>query len=409
MSVAPATAPLASTDRMDVLDVMRGVAVLGILLVNIDSFIGHGFLPPDRQSALPGVRFDATASFLTEFLVQGKFYCLFSFLFGVGFSVFVQRAAAKGHDAVRLFKRRLTGLLVIGLVHSILIWYGDILATYAVIGFGLIPFLRRGDRAVLRAAMLWLAAPIAFYLVLLGIASLVPAPPPSAEGDALPPVMAAAVQGFAGGGYRDVVQGNVVFTIANVVRRLVLMFFPRVFGMFLLGLYAGRLQLFAHLDANAPFLRKVCFAGFAVGLPLAFVGAALGGSGSPRPPSLAGLLEMVVESIATPLLALGYGAAICLVFRRYRGALAALAPAGRMALTNYLLQSVAGVVVFYGIGFDLYGKVSLIVALAGCVAFFALQMVASRLWLTVAAFGPAEWLWRVFTYRRRFPLFVPSK
>lgn len=80
-----------------------------------------------------------------------------------------------------------------------------------------------------------------------------------------------------------------------------------------------------------------------------------------------------------------------------------------MALTNYLLQSVAGVVLFYGIGFDLYGKVSLTVALAGCVAFFALQVVASRVWLSLAAFGPAEWVWRVFTYRRRFPLFVRSK
>src|SRR5262245_43396838 len=125
---------------------MRGIAVLGILRVNIDAFIGYGFtfvppLPPPR-----GARFDDLTEFLVEFLVQGKFYCLFSFLFGVGFSVFVQRAAARGQDAVRLFKRRLTGLLLIGLMHACLIWYGDILTNYAVIGFGLIPFLRRDDR-----------------------------------------------------------------------------------------------------------------------------------------------------------------------------------------------------------------------------------------------------------------------
>jgi uncharacterized protein len=401
------TAPVAATGRMDVLDVMRGVAVFGILLINIDSYIGHGFIPAAQRDALRGARFDASAAFAAEFLIQGKFYCLFSFLFGVGFSVFVERAAAKGHDAVRLFKRRLIGLLLIGLVHSILIWYGDILTTYAVIGFALIPFLRRDDRAVLRAAVLWLASPIAFYLALLAIASVLPAPPSDA-GDALPPVMMKAVQAFAGGGYLDVVQGNIVFTAANLVRRLVLMFFPRVFGMFLLGVYAGRVRLFAHLDANAPLLKRLCLAGLAVGLPLAFAGAMLGGSGSPRPPSLLGLLEAIVESIATPLLALAYGAAICLLFRRFQGALIVLAPAGRMALTNYLLQSVAGVVLFYGLGFGLYGRVSLTVALAGCAAFFALQVVLSRAWLAFAAFGPAEWLWRMFTYRRRFPL-VQSK
>jgi uncharacterized protein len=79
---------------------MRGVAVLGILLVNIDGFVGYGFLPPEQHAAIAGARFDDTAAFLAEFLVQGKFYCLFSFLFGVGFSVFVQRASAKGADAV---------------------------------------------------------------------------------------------------------------------------------------------------------------------------------------------------------------------------------------------------------------------------------------------------------------------
>jgi uncharacterized protein len=76
-----------------------------------------------------------------------------------------------------------------------------------------------------------------------------------------------------------------------------------------------------------------------------------------------------------------------------------------MALTNYLAQSVAGVVIFYGIGFRLFGRVSLTIALVGAVAFFGLQMVASRLWLSRALFGPAEWLWRAFTYRRRFALF----
>ncbi len=390
---------------MDVLDVLRGVAVLGILLVNVDSFIGYG-LAAAPATPPRGARWDDLAEFLIEFLVQGKFYCLFSFLFGVGFFVFIQRASARGVNAVRLFKRRLCGLLAIGLIHSILIWYGDILTTYAVIGFGLIPFLRRDDRAVLRAAILWLASPVAFYLILLVAAKLLPAAPAapaeSSGGGDLPPFLASAVRGFAHGNYADVVKSNVAFTIANVVRRFVLMFFPRVFGMFLLGFYAGRANVFAHLDANAPLFRKICAYGLAIGLPLAFVGAALGDSGSPRLPTWTGLLEMAVESIATPVLALAYGSAVCLAFRRFRRVALALAPAGRMALTNYLTHSVVGVAIFYGLGGGYYGRVSLTAALIGCVLFFAVQLLVSRLWLSVALFGPAEWLWRTFTYRKRF-------
>jgi uncharacterized protein len=395
---------------MDVLDVIRGVAVLGILLVNIYAFSGYDFISESARTALPLSRFDGLLDSLVGFLVEGKFYCLFSFLFGVGFSVFTQRArpaearsAKAGVGAVRLFKRRLTGLLLIGVAHSTFIWFGDILATYAVLGFALIPFLRRDDRAVLRWAAIMLLAPIALYALLIGLASFGPPPPPQTE-NGLPPILVTAIDGIAHGGYIDMVRGNVTFTIANALRRLLLMFFPRVLGMFLLGFYAGRVGIFANLEAHAALLRRVCAIGFAVGLPLSLLASAFSTHG-PRPPDLRGLGETVLQSLGTPALALAYAAALCLVYRRVPGPMLALAPVGRMALTNYLAQSVAGVLIFYGIGFRLFGRVSLTVALAGSVVFFVLQMIASRLWLSRALFGPAEWLWRTFTYRRRFALF----
>jgi uncharacterized protein len=404
------TAPVASTERMDVLDVVRGVAVFGILVVNIYAFSGYGFISEAQKAALPYSRLDGLLDFLVGFLVEGKFYCLFSFLFGVGFFVFIQRASsaearsAKAEvDAVRLFKRRLTGLLLIGLVHSTLIWFGDILATYAVLGFALIPLGRRDDRAVLRWAGVMLLAPLPLYLLLMGVARLAPPQPPAAAGE-LPPVLATAIAGIAHGGYADLVRGNIVFTIGNAIRRLILMFFPRVLGMFLLGFYAGRRGVFANLDAHAALLRRVCAIGLAVGLPLSAVAAELS-TDVPGAPDLRGFAETILESIGTPALALAYAAGLCLLFRRAPGPMRALAPAGRMALTNYLAHSVAGVLVFYGIGFRMFGRVSLTTALAGCVVFFGLQMIASRLWLSVALFGPAEWLWRTFTYRRRFALF----
>ena len=401
---ATLTAPVAASERMDALDAVRGVAILGILLVNIDGLSGRSFVP--SGTALPFSRWDGVADFLVSFLIEAKFYSLFSFLFGVGFAVFIERASARGTNAVRLFKRRLVGLLLIGLIHTLLIWYGDILVTYALIGFALIPFLRRDDRSVLRWATGMLAAPIVIYAVVAvaAVAFAGDAGGPATAGQRLttPPIVTMAAEKLGTGDYVEVVQGNAVLTGANAFRRLGLMFFPRVLGMFLLGLYAGRLRIFADLDGHGLLVRRVFAWGIGIGLPLALFGALIEEQHSPRP--LVMFLELAAKSVAAPVLSLGYAAGLCLLFQRARGLMRALAFAGRMALSNYLLHSVAGAIIFYGVGFGLWGRVSLTVGIAGAVLFFCLQMIASRLWLRRAAFGPAEWLWRMFTYRRRFAL-----
>ncbi|HJR57852.1 MAG TPA: DUF418 domain-containing protein [Vicinamibacterales bacterium] len=400
---AAATAPVLATERMATLDAVRGVAVLGILLANIFPISGLAFVPPGTHLPLPMASWHEPLFFLMLVLIEAKFYSLFSFLFGVGFAVFVQRAAARGADAARLFKRRLVGLMIIGLIHTVLIWMGDILLTYAVIGFALVPFLRKGDRKVLQWAAAMLLLPILLYGLLVPTVSVAGVTPEPSEPGALPPILAEAVAGFAAGSYADVVKGNIVFTLAQVARRFMLMFFPRVFGMFLLGFYVGRRNIFADLDAHRPLLRRVFGWGMAIGLPLSYAGAVLEGNNM-GVPSIAGLVETTVKSIGAPALALGYAAGLCLLFQRARGLRAAFAPAGQMALTNYLLHSVAALVIFYGIGFGLFGRLPLAVVMGGAVLFFGVQMAASRAWLTRAAFGPAEWAWRTFTYGRRVPL-----
>ena len=399
-------------ERIDVLDAVRGIAVLGILFVNIESLSGYSFLRPEQRAGLAWAAWDGLAAWFIAVFVEFKFYALFSLLFGIGFSVFIQRATVKlqtaGADresatrgAVRLFKRRLVGLLLIGLVHSVLIWFGDILVTYALLGFALIPFVRKDDRAVLRWAGALFLLPMAIYTVGALAISLSDAAPPQPGGD-LPGPLAAAVDAWARGSYGEVVKGNVVFTLANIARRVGLMFFPRMFGMFLLGLWIGR-NLLTNLDAQAPLMRRVAAWGFGIGLPLAIVARWAETSGR-LPIPLVVLIDGVTKSLAVPALALAYGAGLSLLFRRFRGCLTAIAPVGRMALTNYLLHSVAGVVIFYGIGFGLFGRLSLAPALAVAVTFFLVQIVTSRAWLARYTFGPAEWVWRTFTYQRRFAL-----
>ena len=403
------TTPVAVGERMDVLDAVRGVAVLGILVINVVALSGYAFVPP--PSAL-GSQYDGRTFFVLSWLIEGKFYALFSFLFGVGFSVFVQRAAARGANAAQLFRRRLLALMLIGFVHTTFIWMGDILLTYAVIGFGLVPFLKKSDRTVIRWSVAMLVLPVVlFAIAVIAVASFVgsgagaaasPAAP-AAAAPPVPPFLQHAVDAFASGGYIEVVKGNVLFTAANVVRRLVLMFFPRVFGMFLLGFYVGRNNLFGELAAHRPLLVRTVTLGLLIGLPLAFVGATLEQGALPVP-GVRGLIETTAKSISIPALALAYAAGLCLIFQRWRPVMDAFAPVGRMALTSYITHSVVGTAVFYGLGLGLFGKVSLTVSVAGALVLYVVQMVVSRLWLSRAQFGPAEWVWRMLTYRRRFAL-----
>jgi uncharacterized protein len=394
------TAPVVR-ERIDVLDGVRGVAVLGILFVNIESLTGYSFLTAEQRAALAFSQWDGLAGWFVGVFVEYKFYALFSLLFGIGFSVFVRRAMEKGADAKRLFKRRLVGLLLIGLVHTVLIWFGDILVTYALLGFVLVPFLRKDDRSVLRWAVAMFVVPLALYVAGAAVVAISGAQPPE-RGGPLPPVLADAAAAFANGNYLEVVKGNVVFTLANIARRIALMFFPRMFGMFLIGLWIGR-HLLDDLGSHGPLLRRVVRWGFGVGLPLAIVGHWVDGA-EHLPAPLLIALDGVTKSIAVPALALGYAAGLTLMFRRAPGLLRAIAPVGRMALTNYLLHSVAGIVVFYGLGFGTFARLSLLSALAVAVTFFLVQIVTSRAWLSHFAFGPAEWLWRSFTYQQRFDL-----
>ena len=312
---------------MDVLDAVRGVAVLGILLINVNALSGFAFIPPNN---VPGSRFDGSVFFAMSWLIEGKFYALFSFLFGVGFAVFVQRAAVRGADPVQLFKRRLTGLLLIGVIHTFFIWMGDILLTYAVFGFGLVPFLKKSDRTVIRWAVTMLVLPIGLYAVVLAVIAVIGTPqaaaaPADGSASALPPFLADAVEKFMHGGYFAIVQGNVAFTVANVVRRFILMFFPRVFGMFLLGLYVGRRNMFAELAAHRPLLVRTLVGGLSVGVPLAYIGATLEHGALPVP-DVRGLIETTVKSISIPALALAYGAGLCLLFQSSRAVMNAFAP-----------------------------------------------------------------------------------
>ena len=398
--------PVGRAERMDVLDVIRGFAVFGILLMNIVPFSGALMFNLGDAASLPGARFDRAGEFFLEFFAHAKFYSLFSLLFGVGFAMFLERASARGADPARLFRRRLTGLLIIGLVHSIFVWYGDILSVYALLGFLLLPFRRSSNRTLLVWGFVACAAPILIYGVALlaAIAAGVNAEPAAGEG--LPPFLVNAIHAFGSGTYLDVVRGNLVFTGAGWVRRIVTLFILRMFGMFLLGVWAHRVGLFREPARHRALLGRVCLWSFVLGAPASALGAWMGDPGVQFIPDVRGFVGTILLCVGSTGLCFFYASGLTLLFQKptWRARLLVLAPVGSMALSNYLLQSLLAIPIFYGLGFGLFNHVSVVVALAIACVIFAAQVVISKVWASRAAYGPAEWLWRQFTYQRRFPL-----
>lgn len=402
----PDHCPVAAERRLHVLDVLRGFALLGILLANVLVF--SGLFLSSRVGAPAPTPLDEAAGFAIEALVHAKFYSLFSFLFGIGFFVFLSRAEGKGIAARPLFHRRLWLLLVIGLLHAALLWAGDILTVYALLGFALVPFFGRSSRTLLAWAAGLLALPAVVYALMWagGIPDPL-APPPVEPGSAAPDsvgrsdLVGRMIAGFRGD-YIDVLQANLIQLAGRWVELFTTVRPPKLLGMFVLGLWVGQCGIANDLDAHAGLLRRVATWGLGLGLPLNVAAAWLAADGVPYlPGSTRGLAEVVAAAAGVPLLALGYAAGVALLMRSGRASkvLMVFAPVGRMALTNYLLQTVACMFVFYGIGLGLYGKVGTATAAGIALLIFALQVPLSWWWLGRYRFGPVEWAWRRMTYR----------
>jgi uncharacterized protein len=402
----PHPRPVSGTERIELLDVLRGFALLGILLANIEVFAGLIFQIPETRTWTGA---DRMAAFVVDVLVHEKFYSIFSLLFGIGFSIIMRRTVERGAVFAPLLRRRLGILLAIGLAHAVLIWAGDILVLYAVLGFVLLLFRERSPRTILAWSAGLLASPVPIYLMFLLLGMPDPftsPPPPVGEG---PDIAEMIFGAFRSGGYVDVVWANALMYAGRWIHYFIFIRFPKVLGMFLLGVWLDRRGLLRDVAAHRGLFRRVVLIGLLVGIPANTAVAYLNVRGAYLPFSPLGLVQTALAVVGVPALALGYAAAIALLFQRPEAgrALLVLAPAGRMALTTYLSQSVLGVVLFYGIGFGLWQRLAPMTVYGIAFAIYAAQLIVSRLWMKRFAYGPVEWLWRRLTYRRPLALALP--
>jgi uncharacterized protein len=385
-------------ERIHALDTVRGVAVAGILFANVLVFFGLIFMPPDRIAALPTAAADRVAEFLERVFVDGKFYSVFSLLFGIGFGIQLARG---GDAALPRFKRRLRILLGIGAIHAFLIWAGDILMLYALLGFTMPWFARKSNRELLRWTVILLAVPTALYLVALVIWMLVSsgaAQTASAQG--MPANMLRFFEAMGRGGFKDAFIGNLVFLGGRWADLFATVRFPKVLGMFVLGLWAVRTGIALSPSDHRATLARWRLLGWGIGLPANLVAAWAFERWPYLPPSMGALLGVAMQAIGVPMLAIGYATTVALLVVNGRRFITVFAPVGRMALTNYLMHSIICVTLSYGFGFGLWWRVGASRAIAIAAAIIVVQIPLSAWWLSRFRFGPVEWIWRRLTYGR---------
>jgi uncharacterized protein len=405
-----------SSNRIVTIDAIRGFALLGIVAVHmVEQYLGSP--PPASKASQELWVVDAVALGLVSLLFVGKFFAMFSLLFGVSFFIQMDRAASRGQAFEGRFTWRLAVLFAIGMAHH-LVYRGDILAPYAVTGLVLLVYYRVSDRWLLATAI----------AVLVGTPRLVLAiwAATTGSGANLSVGDDATLQA-----YWDTLKTGSMSDVAwlnlheGIWPKLQFLFgwFGRGYqtlGLFLLGLYLGRHRWHEEIDARRPAIRRLMWWSIAAGVGAVAGGGAMFGAayamglmpqasgpgGAGAPAAMPPLWLVVAGFTCYDVFNLGVmGAMLCGFLRLYwraglHRALCWFAPVGRTALSNYVAQSLVGAFIYYGYGLGLLGEVGAAAGLGLAAVIFAGQIAASAVWLRYFRYGPLEWLWRSATYLR---------
>lgn len=381
-----------SSDRLVLIDALRAIALFGVILVNM---MGIVFVIAAAQIAKTAGPADFGVMIFESIFIFGKARAAFAFLFGVGFGIILQRAQKSGQAFHTIFARRMVILLCFGLINQIFLFFGDILVNYALLGFALMLFTRWSDKALLRLGFaLIILPPVVFGLIQIVLDGPLPnlAGVPMAEQSA-----ATAARGIAAhesGSYYEIVKFIATFPyfngIGNPAHRIE--YNLSILGLFMLGSLVARHRILFEVEQHRPMLLRIAKWFLPTGFVLSIIHAtSLWGMSFEGP--LRGLVTACFAG--PPIMALGYIAALALFFsHRASRFQAIIAPAGRMALTNYLASGAIGSVYFYGYGFNQLGKLGIAGMSVFATVLFAGLLLASHLWLSAFRMGPVEWIWR---------------
>ncbi len=409
-TAAPKAAPVRAGERIAAIDVLRGFAVLGILAMNVQSYsmISAAYLNPAANDKLEGAGFPVWV--LTHMFFDTKFMSIFSMLFGAGMALMAERAASRGASAAGVHYRRQFWLLVLGLAHAHLIWYGDILVPYALCGFILYSLRNVRPRRLIIAGFAMTSVTVVLFL-LSGLS--IPEMPAETRDvmarDWAPPLAEVEAETAAyRSGWLEQMPHRTASALELETFVFLLLFFWRSGGLMLVGMGLYRLGVLSARSSPA-FYRRLAAAGFGLGFPFVAAGVIFNHRHdfAFEHSMFQGTMFNYVGSLGVFL---GYVALVMLAVRNgwLPGLQRRLQAAGRMAFTNYISQSVICTLIFYGHGLGLFERVDRLSQIALVAAIWALQLLWSPWWLARFRFGPLEWLWRSLTYMKLQPMAVRS-
>ena len=399
-------APTSLSERYVSLDILRGFAILGILIMNIQSYsmIEAAYINPAAYGDLTGL--NKWIWILSHVLAEQKFLSIFSILFGAGIVLFTERIESRGRSARSLHYRRTLWLLVIGLAHAYLLWHGDILVSYALCALVVYPFRKASPKTVVIVGLVLFS--ISSFIYIMGGLSMTNWSPEMIEGLMMswkpgPEKVAEELAAY-GGSWLHQMTHRVPSSLNFQTFIFLIWTGWRAGGLMLLGmaLYKWGVLTARRTRRFYLFLTSI---GLGIGWPIVIVGVVSNfKAGWSLEYSM--FLGSQYNYWGSLLVAMGYIGLVMMISKsmEQKKILHPIAAVGRMALTQYLLQTLICTFLFYGHGVGLFGRAERQSQILIVFAIWTVQLILSPIWLRHFRFGPAEWLWRSLTYLKRQPL-----
>lgn len=396
-----AITPVQHNARLEIFDIIRGFAILGILIANIQSWSGYKYLPFDDLADLPYAEYEHALHHLFRFFIDSKFYTLFSLLFGIGFYLQFHRYKDEQGPFIRAYRRRLGVLLLFGTIHG-LIWSGDILFLYAAVGSVFILFRDLSTSRLFILALLFYYGWLLYDIIVMAIfpeqlhyTRHAYKHYPDMTPEALAEVM------------RD---GTILEVWRQNLHNLMWRYYDflpsgriaKVLAIFLLGYWLMRIDYFRRYATSI----RLFVLYLIIGTGLTYAALALGGSMTRWSHTPSNIAYKAIMSSGQIALAMAYVNALSILYSRsiLRPLLTLFAPVGRMSFTDYLMQTLFGILIFYSFAGGFWGSMGLYQITLLALTIYAFQTILSIVWLKYFLFGPLEWAWRCLTYKRLFPI-----
>lgn len=404
----PSLQPVRSMDRIALLDILRGFALFGIFMVNMN-FMRMPVQTVLLEPPLDIGSWDEAAKMISRIGFESKFYVLFSFMFGYGMALQMRRAEMDPKAFASRFARRCGWLLLFGLLHATLLWNGDILTSYALVGFSLLLFrklptwLLGFTAALLLLLSMLFTAAAAWLTAVLPELMNIPAVEANKSDLQLLRDVANNITLYSTGSILEIVQHRTIEWLVFVTPFTAIMMWPNILAMFLLGMVAAR-NNFLEANQKHRILHRLMWAlGILFGIPLNFLAYDFDYSGH-HDSSV--VMAYLLNPLAAPAQSALYIVILITLSQNIwlQQRLSLLAPVGRMALTNYLGQSLITTLMFTSLGFGWMGGVGAMDGLRLVLLIFLLQLLFSHIWLHFFRFGPFEWVWRCLLYGKWYPI-----